>query len=506
MKAIKLLCISMVILFISTSACSKQNLSELTTPSTLRSVVKSVTITPNTTTITKGQTFQFNAIVDAIGETIKTVTWTVEGGITETNIDQSGLLTVNINETTTSLTIKATSTIETSKSGTASVTIIDTQPTVTSVEVTPAEIIITRGEQQQFSAVVSGEYNPSPEVEWSVTGVATTGTTILSSGLLIVSIGETATSLTVIATSIVDPTKSGDATVTVVEAYTPPTVTDIVVTPAIATVIRGETQLFTALVNGENNPPQDVTWSVEPRATGTTIDTDGLLTVDIAETTLELIVTAISDYDPTQSGTATVTVINPPPTVTSINVTPATITITKGFSEQFHAEVIGAYNPSQDVLWTVNSSLSTITQSGFLTVNISETAPTLTVTATSTYDDTQFGTATVTVSDNPPTVTGVEVTPTTVTVGIGSTQQFTAEVHGDYSPPQDVTWAVTGNTSGNTNITPTGGLLTVALNETATSLTISATSSYEPSQNGTATVTVPQIDDISVTPSISLSE
>jgi len=770
MKTVKLICIAMIISLIIFTACSKEDLSDLTTPSTLRNVIKSVTITPNTATVTKGQTFQFTPIVDAIGETSQTVTWTITNGTPETSIDTNGLLAVNINETATELIISATSTVDPSKSGTATVTLSEPPPIVTNVEVTPAEVTVTRGEQQQFTAVVSGEYNPSPEVTWSVTdGVI--GTTINSEGLLIISIGETATSLTVTATSTEDPSKSGNATVTVAdipstvtsvvispdtatvtkgttrqftaevigdnnpsqeviwavtggiaetnigtnglltvdinetatsltitatsvqdleiagtaiitvtdppstvtsvdvhpstytilkgqqhqftavvngeyspsqevtwavtggitetnisinglltvdinetatsliitatseqdpaiigtatvtvnEIYNPPIITSIDVSPATATVVKGETQSFSATVIGENNPPQEVTWSVTTGVAGTTINESGLLIIDIAETAISLTVTATSVYDPTKTGTATVTVANPPstvtsvevnpatwtiikgqqhqftstvhgdyspsqeviwsltgetgdtninsnglltvdinetansliviatsvqdtdiygeanvtvidppPTVTSIEVTPATSTVTKGFSEQFHAEVFGTHNPPQTVNWAVNSELSTINENGLLTVNTNETAPTLTVTATSTFDTTQSGTATVTVSDIPPTVTSVEVSPATVTVGLGSTQQFTAEVHGDYAPPQDVTWSLAGNTSSATNII--NGLLSIDLTETTTELIVTATSVYDNTQSGTATVTIPQITDITLTP------
>ena len=49
------------------------------------------------------------------------------------------------------------------------------------------------------------------------------------------------------------------------------------------------------------------------------------------------------------------------------------------------------------VVWSVNSELSTISQNGLLSVGANETADSLTVTATSTFDETKTGTATITV-------------------------------------------------------------------------------------------------------------
>lgn len=87
-----------------------------------------------------------------------------------------------------------------------------------------------------------------------------------------------------------------------------------------------------------------------------------------------------------------------------------------------------------------------------------------------------------------PTVTDVTVTPSAPNVPKGTTQQFTANVTGTNSPAQSVTWAVTGGGTG-TGI-DNGGLLTVAADETAASLTVTATSTVDTNQKGTAAVRV----------------
>ena len=87
-------------------------------------------------------------------------------------------------------------------------------PTVTAVTVAPATATVTKGATQQFTATVTGEHDPAQTVTWTVEG-GTTGTTISDTGLLTVAADETATTLTVTATSTVDQSKSGIATVTV---------------------------------------------------------------------------------------------------------------------------------------------------------------------------------------------------------------------------------------------------------------------------------------------------
>ena len=91
------------------------------------------------------------------------------------------------------------------------------------------------------------------------------------------------------------------------------------------------------------------------------------------------------------------------------------------------------------------------------------------------------------------TVTGVTVSPANVSVGKGSTQSFSATVSGTGNPPQTVTWSIVGNShSSGTSIHQTSGLLTVAANETVSTLTVRATSTADTNRSGTALVTIDQ--------------
>ncbi|MDR2404174.1 MAG: hypothetical protein LBD78_09110, partial [Spirochaetaceae bacterium] len=88
-------------------------------------------------------------------------------------------------------------------------------------------------------------------------------------------------------------------------------------------------------------------------------------------------------------------------------------------------------------------------------------------------------------------ITGVTVSPASSSVAQGGIQTFTATVTGTTgSVPQGVTWTVGGNSDEGTGIAE-DGTLTIALNESVpSSLTVTATSIADLSQNGTATVTV----------------
>ncbi|MDR2402727.1 MAG: hypothetical protein LBD78_01715 [Spirochaetaceae bacterium] len=184
--------------------------------STVTGTVTAVTVSSDSTEVTKGGTLAFTATVTGENNPSQTVTWDVDGeNDNGTTINASGILTVAAGETATSLTVRATSTVDVTKSGTATVTVKALVPTVTAVTVSPNPAETVKSGTRQFTATVTGENNPSQTVTWDVEGENDNGTTINASGILTVAAGETATSLTVRATSTVDATKSGTATVTV---------------------------------------------------------------------------------------------------------------------------------------------------------------------------------------------------------------------------------------------------------------------------------------------------
>lgn len=90
------------------------------------------------------------------------------------------------------------------------------------------------------------------------------------------------------------------------------------------------------------------------------------------------------------------------PTVTSVTVTPATVTISAGGSANFTAVVVASGFAPKDVTWSVDATAAAagvkINGSGYLTVPADASVASVTVTATSTFDSTKTDTATVTVT------------------------------------------------------------------------------------------------------------
>lgn len=88
-------------------------------------------------------------------------------------------------------------------------------PSVTSVTVSPATATVAKGQHAQLSANVVTANFASKAVTWSMTGAAKAETQIDNSGNLFVASDETATTLTIKATSNADKTKIGSATITI---------------------------------------------------------------------------------------------------------------------------------------------------------------------------------------------------------------------------------------------------------------------------------------------------
>ena len=85
-----------------------------------------------------------------------------------------------------------------------------------------------------------------------------------------------------------------------------------------------------------------------------------------------------------------------------------------------------------------------------------------------------------------PAVTGVTVTPSTATLSKGATMKFTANVATTNNAPQSVTWSLSSTLS----TVDSDGNVTIGADETSGSITVTATSVFDPTKRGTATITV----------------
>ncbi len=101
------------------------NFFDLDVPGAGAASVDAVSVIPGITTVTAGNTQQFRESVTVQNGAAKTVTWSVEGNQSaNTKISQAGLLTVAEDETAAILTVRATSTLDATKFGEASVSVV----------------------------------------------------------------------------------------------------------------------------------------------------------------------------------------------------------------------------------------------------------------------------------------------------------------------------------------------------------------------------------------------
>ena len=107
-------------------------------------------------------------------------------------------------------------------------------------------------------------------------------------------------------------------------------VTDVLINEINKGIYVGESIQLEAVVEGENNPPQDVIWKIS-NSTKSSITTKGLLTVSKEETERELIITATSVLDKKQYGETVIKILSEPvvvPTPTPITEPSAKPTVT----------------------------------------------------------------------------------------------------------------------------------------------------------------------------------
>ncbi len=178
----------------------------------------------------------------------------------------------------------------------------------------------------------------------------------------------------------------------------------------------------------------------------------------------------------------------------TITVTPATVALQVGLTQQFTATLT---NTTNKATWSVNgvaggnSSVGTVSAAGLYTAPATlPSNPAVTITAADAADNIS-ATAGVTLSGNPTPVT-VAINPATSSLQTSKTQQFAATVTGTTNTA--VNWYAGGVQGGNSTVgtISTGGLYTAPATAPASAVTVMAQSVYSSSATANASVTVTQ--------------
>jgi RHS repeat-associated protein len=437
-----------------------------------------VGLSPTSVSRSAGQTQQFTASVTNASSTA--VTWSLAPSVG--SLSANGLYTAPpvINSAQT-VTVTATSVADPTKSASAAIS-LQVSTTVPNISLTPSSQNRYATQTQQFTALVGGQ--ATSNVVWTLSPVMGT---LSNSGLYTAPVVvPVQTTTTIKATSTIDPSKSASALVTLF----PITMS---ISPSSQNLNACQTQGFSAQVN--NNPNTAVTWSISP-AVGS-INASGVYTAPssiASQQTVTIRATSVADSTKFVSSPVTLFVSTSSCGNVSLSISPSTATRSAAQTQQFTASVSGTTN--QAVTWSLSpaTGAGTINSTGLYTAPATVTASTtVTVTATSQADSTKTASATVLLA---PSI-AIDITPSTVSLNQGGTQQFTATVTGTIN--QGVTWTLYPAT-GAGMISATGLYTAPATVTTQTTVTVTATSQADPTKAKTATITLTPPVVISITP------
>ncbi|MDH4120647.1 MAG: Ig-like domain-containing protein [Deltaproteobacteria bacterium] len=458
-----------------TATHAGSGLSKSATVSVQAASLSFITISPSSKSMAAGQTVSYTATANYSNGTSADVTSTVVWASSNTaiaTVNAAGLATgVGAGTATITATLSGTS-------GSATLTV--TSAALTGVSIVAGVTQVVAGQALALQAWGSYSDGTSGDlthvVTWSSanTAVATISPAGVVSGLAAGSVQ----------ISAAHGGFTGTVTLTVVSA----TLQSIAVSPANSTLVAGLTQPLTATgvySNGQSLDITDlVTWTTGSTATAI-VDNTGLVTGVAAGSV------SISASMGGFTGTANV-VVNAA-TLSSITVSPSAFSMAAGLTRQVTAT--GNYSDgtsrdiTPDVAWTSGNTAAAIVWADGVVTGIS--AGTAVITA-SLSGKTAASTATIT----NPVLNTIVVTPSSATLPVGLSKQFTATANYSNGTSADVTNQVTWTSSNNGIALDNTGL---ALGVAAGGVTITASLSGKLG-SANLTVTAATLNSITVTP------
>src|SRR5208283_3986349 len=442
----------------------------------------SIAINPPASTIPLGMTQQFTA------------TGTFTDGSTQ-DVTQSGhwssttATVATISDTVGTAGLASTlgtgvTTIGINSNGVSAAATLTVNPAaLASIAISPQTPVIALGTSQQFTA--TGTYTDGSAqdvtsvVSWSSSDatVAIISNTVGSYGLA-TSSGQGSATITATASSV-----SSSTAITVGQA----TLSSIAVIPSSISLALGYSEQFTAIATFSDGSTQDVTQSATWASSSPTV-----AVVNSAGLAASMLVgtTSVSASFGPAVGSALLTVISPVPV--SLVISPANPTIFLSGQQQFSATLNysdGSFlNVTTSVTW--NSSNPAVATVGTTGLAVGSGGGSSTIAAK--WGNLLTGSTALTVT--PPTVS---IAPSTVSLSLATTQQFSATVTGNAN--QSVTWGVDGIAGGNLTLGTISSAGLYVPPQTIGLHTITAIAQANSASQGTATVTVGSLVPLSNT-------
>ena len=278
----------------------------------------------------------------------------------------------------------------------------------------------------------------------------------------------------------------------------PPTLNSIAVTAAASSIMVGQTDQMTATGNYSDGSTQPLTSSATWGSSDTKVATIPVAGVSTGVGAGTVTFTASSG---SVTGTSpVVTVTTPPPTLNSIAVTAAALSIMVGQTDQMTATgnySDGSTQPlTSSATWgSSDTKVATIPVAG---VSTGVGAGTVTFTASS---GSVTGTSPVVTVNPASTITSVAVSCAPTTIQGGATSQCTATPAGTGNFSPAVSWKSSSTTAATVVSTGEDTAEVTGLTITSTTqVTITATSSQDASKSGAATITVLRTITIAISP------
>ncbi|MDR1120779.1 MAG: cellulase family glycosylhydrolase [Dysgonamonadaceae bacterium] len=358
---------------------------------------------------------------------------------------------------------------------------------------------VKRGATAQYGATVTGAHYPSQAVTWSLAGAVKPATTLSSAGLLTVAADETAAVLTLTATSVYDNTKSAVRKIILI---TPPA------TPA-PTPVHAQEDVKNIFSDHYNNNGQFVTDYSDWLPTGTTLPRKEVITpFDDAPEDHVLFLDSLVNNNVAQISLGAVAMTDRD----SIHIDVYSPGGNDGIGEFEFALYVGDNHWNNAALIQADVWYR-ITQENRHGQWISFEVPISKFLVQGEYalilrlrrggqgspgqklyvDNVYIYTSQH--IDHSPVVKSVGVSGATQ-IERGAMAQYGAVFSVANNPPREVSWSLSGAESSATTLSSTG-LLTVAADETAATLTVTATSDYDNTKSGSLTVTI--VDRVTMT-------
>ena len=454
---------------------------------TLGKTVLTIAASPATADLSVGAAKQFNATATYSDGSTQDVTasaaWT-DTSPAVAKITASGMVTALAAGSTT-----VTATLD-GVSGSADLTVSAAPKTLTTIAVTPATATIAVGATQHFTATAKysdgSTANITTSATWSSSSPAIAK--IAPSGLAS-ALAAGSSTITAALSGV-----TGSATVTVPVPIVAKTLTSVAVSPATPSIAIGATQQFVATATYSDSTTANVTTSASWTSSNPAIakiTSPGLASALAAGSAT---ITATIDG---VSGGASLTV--PPPavtkTLTSVAVTPATVTFAIGAAQQFIATATYSDSTTANVTtsatWTSsNPTIAKITPGG-----VASALATGSATITATLSGVS-GSASLTVPPPATTLTSITVSPATASIVAKATQHFIATAFYSDHTTADVTATATWTSSNPAVATVDAAGLATGVAAGAATVTATLTGV----EGGAELTVTPSLTAVSVTP------